>query len=279
MDLFETNLNKKFPLYVSLIPDSHAWVVDALNMPWKNMVDYAFPPMALLPKGCTKTSISNVQYNSDCPRLAYKTGVLGPSGDVSGIPRQLPPIRTLLKQPLNNRYHAIPISLNLHIWYLGVQQSKNMVSLQKWQNELLLLRDSQQDPSTHPSIFQRWCTEKQVDFRNPSIRDICNFLWYLFNDLNRYPSTIEGYRTAIADTLENTRLNISTNAEIARLNMSFQRDKPKSSRSIPKWNLSLVLQRLTQLPFEPQEEAALKFLTWKTVCLLALASGKGPGTT
>ena len=110
-----------------------------------------------------------------------------------------------------------------------------------------------------------------MDFRSPSIGDICNFFWYLFNDLNRCPSTIEGYRTAIADTLGNTKQNICTNPEIARLIASFHRDKPKSSRSIPKWNLSLVLQRLNQPPFEPQEEAALKFLTWKTVFLLALA--------
>ena len=124
------------------------------------------------------------------------------------------------------------------------------------------------------TVFQCWCTKKQVDFRSPSIGDICNYFWYLFNDLNRCPSTIEGYRTAIADTLGNTKQNISTNTEIARLIASFHRDKPKSSRSIPKWNLSLVLQRLTQSPFEPQEKAALKFLTWKTVFLLALASGK-----
>ena len=113
-----------------------------------------------------------------------------------------------------------------------------------------------------------------MDFRNPSIGDICNFFWYLFNDLNRCPSTIEGYRTAIVDTLGNTKQNISTNTEIARLIASFHRDKPKSFRFIPKWNLSLVLQRLTQPPFEPQEEASLKFLTWKTVFLLTLASGK-----
>ena len=43
------------------------------------------------------------------------------------------------------------------------------------------------------TVFQRWCTDKQVDFRNPSIGDICNFFWYLFNDLNKCPSTIEGY--------------------------------------------------------------------------------------
>ena len=93
-----------------------------------------------------------------------------------------------------------------------------------------------------------------------------------FNVLNRCPSTIEGYRTAIADTLGNTKQNISNNVDIARLIASFYRDKPKSSRNIPKWNLSVVLHTLSQPPFEPQKQADLKFLTWKVVFLLALAS-------
>ena len=113
-----------------------------------------------------------------------------------------------------------------------------------------------------------------MDFRNPSISDICNFFWYLFNVLNCCPSTIECYRTAIAYTLGNTKQNISNNVDIARLIASFYRDKPKSSRNIPKWNLSVVLHRLSQPPFEPQEQADLKFLTWKVVFLLALGSGK-----
>ena len=60
--------------------------------------------------------------------------------------------------------------------------------------------------------------------------------------------------------------------EIARLIASFYRDKTQEFQVRP--NLSLALQRLTQPPFEPQEEAALKFLTWKAVFLPALASGK-----
>ena len=95
-----------------------------------------------------------------------------------------------------------------------------------------------------------------------------------FHALNRCPSTIEGYRTAIADTLRNSNLHISSNINIARLIASFYRDKPKVSRSLSKWNLSLVVQRLTQLPFEPTEECTQKLLTWKTVFLLALGSGK-----
>ena len=102
-------------------------------------------------QGCTKTSITNMQDNSYSPRLADKTMVLGPGGDVSGHSKTTTTHTHSTLQPLNNQYHANPTSLNLHVWYLGVQHSKNMVSLQKWQKELLLLRDSQQDPSTHPS--------------------------------------------------------------------------------------------------------------------------------
>ena len=49
---------------------------------------------------------------------------------------------------------------------------------------------------------------------------------------------------------------------------------PKSSRNLPKWNLSVVLNELTKAPFEPMKDTDLKHLTLKTAFLLALASGK-----
>ena len=55
---------------------------------------------------------------------------------------------------------------------------------------------------------------------------------------------------------------------------SFHRDRPKSSRNLQKWNLSVVLNELTKAPFEPMKDTDLKHLTLKTACLLALASGK-----
>ena len=55
---------------------------------------------------------------------------------------------------------------------------------------------------------------------------------------------------------------------------SFHRDRPKSSRNLPKWNLSVVLNELTKAPFEPMKDSDLKHLTLKTAFLLALASGK-----
>ena len=227
-------------------------------------------------QGCTKISISNVQDDSDCPRLADKTMVLGPGGIVSGHPETTPThthsAQTTTEQPLPCQPNIpeppclVSRSSALQEHGFSAEVAERIAAPQRLSTRSIY--------ASKWTAFQRWCTDKQVDFRNPSIGDICNFFWYLFNDLNRCPSTIEGYRTAIADTLGNTKQNISTNTEIARLIASFHRDKPKNSRPIPKWNLSLVLQRLTQPPFEPQEEAGLKFITWKTVFLLALASRK-----
>ena len=72
----------------------------------------------------------------------------------------------------------------------------------------------------------------------------------------------------------NEKLNISKNENLTRLLDSFHRDKPKGRRGVPSWNLSLVLHQLTKAPFEPMQKASLKHLTFKTVFLLALGSGK-----
>ena len=72
----------------------------------------------------------------------------------------------------------------------------------------------------------------------------------------------------------NSRINISKDENLTRLLDSFHRDKPKGRRGVPTWNLSLVLHQLTKPPFEPLRKALLKHLTFKTVFLLALGSGK-----
>ena len=45
----------------------------------------------------------------------------------------------------------------------------------------------------------------------------------------------------------------------------------------PEWNPALVLSALTKPPFEPLDQASDQLLTWKTVFLIALASGKRRG--
>ena len=122
--------------------------------------------------------------------------------------------------------------------------------------------------------FTKWCICNQVDFRAPPVKSIADYLLYLFQDRKLQPSTIDGYRSAIADKLGNSSVNVSKDENLTRLLDSFHRDRPKGRRGIPFWNLSLVLPQLTKAPFEPLREASLKHLTFKTVFLLALGSGK-----
>ena len=91
VDLFATSLNKKLPLYVSPIPDPQAWAVDALNIPWENLVAYAFPPTALLPKVIQKLQ-------SQVCRLIL---IAYPDNYHRSAPCS------------NNHYHTNPTSLNL----------------------------------------------------------------------------------------------------------------------------------------------------------------------
>ena len=113
-----------------------------------------------------------------------------------------------------------------------------------------------------------------MDFRAPPLKAIADFLLHLFQDKKLQPGTIDGYRSAIADKLGNSTINVSKDENLTRLLDSFHRDRPKGRRGIPSWNLSLVLYQLTKAPFEPLKEASLKHLTFKTVFLLALGSGK-----
>ena len=124
------------------------------------------------------------------------------------------------------------------------------------------------------AIFTKWCVSNQVDFRSPPIKSVADFLLYLFEVKGLQPSTIDGYRSAIADKLGSVTVNISREDNHTRLLDSFHRDRPKGRRGIPSWNLSLVLHQLTKAPFEPLKEVSLKHLTFKSVFLLALGSGK-----
>ena len=109
-----------------------------------------------------------------------------------------------------------------------------------------------------------------MDFHSPFVEQIADFLLHLFQDRKLQPSTIDRYRSAIADKVVNFTVNISKNENLNRLLDSFHRDRPKGRRGVPAWNLSLVLHQLTKAPFEPLR----KHLTFKTVFLLALGSGK-----
>ena len=93
-----------------------------------------------------------------------------------------------------------------------------------------------------------------MDVRAPPLKAIADFLRHLFQDKKLQPGTSDGYRSAIADKLGNVTINVSKDENLTRLLDSFYRDRPKGRRG--------------------PEGASLKHLTFKTVFLMALGSGK-----
>ena len=278
IDLFATKMNNKLPLYVSPVPDPNAMAVDALNISWEVMDGYVYCPIALIPKVLQKMR------TYACQMIVVAPGWPGMSWfwdliDLSTKPPLfLPHWEYLLKQPFSQRFHQNLPYLNLHVWHLDSRPSHLKNSQAQWQRELRHLRDYHPEGFMNQGgPFLNHGVEKQVEFKQPSISIIADFLTHLFNEKNLKPTTIAGYRTAIADHLGPAGIEISHSFELNRLIASFHRDRPVKDRGVPSWDLSLVLLALTKPPFEPLKDAPLKLLTFKTVFLMTLASGRRRG--
>lgn len=61
---------------------------------------------------------------------------------------------------------------------------------------------------------------------------------------------------------------------LSSLLRAFDIERPRAPKMVPQWNLALVLQAFLEEPFEPLETCLMKFLTWKTAFLVALAAAR-----
>ena len=137
-------------------------------------------------QGCTKTSIANLQADTYHQRLANKTVVLGPCGNVTGRPimtssdpnlTQTTTEQSLPHQPgFPQPTCLLSRSTALQQCRFTAEVAERIAAPQRLSTRVIY--------SSKWFIFQRWCVEQQVDFRNLSIGDICSFFWYLFHDLN-----------------------------------------------------------------------------------------------
>ena len=214
--------------------------------------------------------------NSDCPGVAQHALVLGLSGHVQSNSSQ----SANSAQFVDTALQSDPSQKSDKSKSPCTAPRATAIKEQGFSEAVAARIEAPQRRSTRSvyeakwTIFTKWCDSNQVDFRSPPVKSVADFLLYLFEDKKLQPSTIDGYRSAIADKLGNTTINISKDDNLTRLLDSFYRDRPKGRRGIPSWNLSLVLHQLTKAPFEPFKEASLKHLAFKTVFLLALGSGK-----
>ena len=80
---------------------------------------------------------------------------------------------------------------------------------------------------------------------------------------------------AIASTLRATSgAEVGRNPALKSLLRNIEMEQGHRQHHFQEWNLALVLSALTKPPFELLDQASRQLLTWKTVILIALASGK-----
>jgi hypothetical protein len=123
-------------------------------------------------------------------------------------------------------------------------------------------------------IFTSWAEDNGINPFNPTAPQIATFLHYLRSIKDLDPQTIKGYRTTLASVLIPLGVSDSINSPvISQLLKGMEIEHPRKSPVIPAWDLGIVMSALKLAPYEPLGSAPFKELTYKTVFLLAMASG------
>jgi integrase len=226
-------------------------------------------------KGTVEAAITSVRTDPDSAMLAETEVVPSAAGAPGGSPQEATGITEIVEaatvvivpqQPLDVGSSRLEIVKQSHVDRgFSTEVAERMAAAQKPSS--LKVYDSKW------RNFCDWCVGRQSDPLHSSAAVVADFLLHLKTEKKLAVSTIEGYRTAISHTLKAVSdVDIGRDPHISSLLANFAREKTPRS-SAPPWDLSLVLRKLTQPPFEPLHKAEFKHVTLKTVFLVALASG------
>ena len=124
------------------------------------------------------------------------------------------------------------------------------------------------------TLFETWCIERRTDPLAATAVLISDFLLYLFKERNLQVKSIEGYRSALTFILKRASgYDLSQCDIISDLIRGFKLERPRRPRVEVQWDLSVVLQFLQSDKFN-LDSVSPRWLTWKTLFLVALAAGK-----
>ncbi|KAI2660382.1 DNA-directed RNA polymerase subunit B' [Labeo rohita] len=126
-------------------------------------------------------------------------------------------------------------------------------------------------------LFTSWCGHRQQDPVNCPVGSVLEFLQSRLSaglshsTLKVYVAVIAAYHAPLGG------LSVGKDPLVTRFLRGALRLRPPVRPRVPSWDLSVVLEALCRPPFEPVEEISDRFLTLKTVLLLALSSLKRIG--
>ncbi len=126
-------------------------------------------------------------------------------------------------------------------------------------------------------VFASWRMTRDEDPASCDVSVILSFLQDCL-DAGRMPSTLKVYVAAISVFhLPFGDRSVGRHHLVMGFFRGARRLRPIHPNMVPVWDLSMVLNALSEPPFEPLVSAELKVLSFKTTLLLALACGKRVG--
>ena len=124
-------------------------------------------------------------------------------------------------------------------------------------------------------VFISWCHKNGV--KNPigsSLASVCNFLHEIFQE-GKAAKTVGGYIAALSKWHHRIHgKKLCDIEEVANIRKATVIARPPRKIDFQSWSLPLVLDSLYQEPYEPMIGAQLKYLTYKTVFLVAVSTAR-----
>ena len=267
----------KLPIYVPLVQDSQAWVVNALSISWEGLAVYAFLPTAINTKVLQKLQQHKCSMVLLIPLWVKQRWFPMLLELLVDFPIELPLWAQLLRQLRSSLFHQNAEVYRLHAWKLSGNFTEIRDFQKVLQNEWQSRKRSLLSESTRGSGRSTVIGVKGSDLDpfQVSVGNVAEFMLHCYKEAHLACSTIEGYRTAISYTIKAVSgQDLGKNADLSNLLVNFARDSTYKGLSVPAWDLALVLRMLNKEPFEPIHGADLKHVTLKRVFLVVLASGK-----
>ena len=212
--------------------------------------------------------------NSDSSSMAKKTLVSGSTAVVHCKSNQV----TSNTQSLESTKHdyissgsqgvqsECMVAINRQLSANGFSQKVRNLLSASWR------AGTQKDYSGKFKQFSSWCHGKQIDTYSASLTDCAEFLSFLFHKGLQY-RTIAGYRSMLSSVLQPVNnIPVGQHPHIVRLIKGIFNSRPPTNKLLPEWELPLVLDLLKRPPFEPLSLAPLKYLTWKSLFLVAITT-------
>ena len=126
-------------------------------------------------------------------------------------------------------------------------------------------------------LFTAWCSTHSLDPSGCPVTAVLEFLQHLLDE-GRSPATLKVYVAAFsAHRAPVEGVSLGAHKLVVAFLKGAQRLHPRPRVVSAPWDLHIVLDSLCLPPFEPLEHADIKWLSLKTVFLLAITSAKRVG--